>query len=257
MRDGLADHGAKAERSHLAKQVGETRVGRSGRRLLSRNNELRGRGFAMLQQDSNEFLRLVKHNHMAARHRQRPPALCLRLVAERRKWRVLSVTSHQNESDVLDLVDFTGQLDRLLEASNWLHRTLPTHPLSISSILNVEYFWRNRWNLPAIADALRSFREVLPADCRHVLGDVFTVVEHEGIQIDERANAIGNAIGNAADYGPTIGMTAQHDVGEFLPSDQVDDIKNMRLEVDVTAQDLGTLPQTSERWCKNVVASGL
>jgi hypothetical protein len=86
VRDRLADHGAKAERSHLAKQVGETRVGRSGRRLLSRNNELRGRGFAMLQQDSTEFLRLVKHNHMAARHRQRPPALCLRLLVERLKW---------------------------------------------------------------------------------------------------------------------------------------------------------------------------
>jgi len=61
--------------------------------------------------------------------------------------------------------------------------------------------------------------------------EAFTVLEKECVQIDQRANAVRNAVCDATDDAAAVRVAAQHHVRQFLPTNQVDDVADVRVEV--------------------------
>jgi hypothetical protein len=47
---------------------------------------------------------------------------------------------------------------------------------------------------------------------RHVR---LTILRHEGIEKDKRANLIDGLLGDPGNHGAAIGVTAQHDIGQL------------------------------------------
>ena len=57
------------------------------------------------------------------------------------------------------------------------------------------------------------------------------VVEDERIEVDEGAQPVGHAVGDAGDDAAAIGVAAEHDLVELFPTNEVDDVGDVRVEV--------------------------
>jgi hypothetical protein len=94
------------------------------------------------------------------------------------------------------------------------------------------------------AEASRRYRRYQPVLARH--GDKtpvgrqhaeqgLSVLRQEGVEIDERGNFLRYAVSDAADHHATIGMTDENDIAQILVPD---DVLNMRVEIDLTAEEV-------------------
>jgi hypothetical protein len=96
---------------------------------------------------------------------------------------------------------------------------LTIHPRVIVRI-DLEHFCGNRRNFPA------AFQHFVALLFRDVLHQVFSVLQNERIEINERTNPFRKSIrGGAAYDAAAIGMTTQYDVRQFLPANQISDIE--------------------------------
>src|SRR6476646_7257381 len=82
----------------------------------------------------------------------------------------------------------------------------------------------------------------------------FAIFQQEGVQIDQGRNLIGHQFRDPSDNATAIGVAAQHDAIELLPTDQVSDILDVSVKVDVGGQSMALLSQPSERRCKHLMS---
>src|SRR5215813_2183924 len=87
--------------------------------------------FCRLKQNLSQFLRLIQHRDMAARHRKRLPTFRFCLFEERRERGTLPESFSQNVRNVLDLTNTAGEFKRLFEASERMERILSLQPIGI------------------------------------------------------------------------------------------------------------------------------
>ncbi len=68
------------------------------------------------------------------------------------------------------------------------------------------------------------------------------VAEDERIEIDEGFDSLGDAVRRARDDAAAVRVAAEHDVGELLPTNQVHDVGDMRVESDLRRNQVRALP---------------
>ena len=74
-----------------------------------------------------------------------------------------------------------------------------------------------------------------------------TLLRHDGIKIDKRANARRQPAGDTRNDHAAIGMADENDILEILPSDMVDNIKHMGVGNDVGRRKMAALTKTGQR----------
>src|SRR6202035_4521936 len=75
----------------------------------------------------------------------------------------------------------------------------------------------------------------------------FAVLGNEGVEIDQRANPVRHPVGDVARDDTTVGSSDQDDVAQVLPNHEIGDIRDMGVEADVAAQEVGAF---SEAWAR-------
>ncbi len=97
-----------------------------------------------------------------------------------------------------------------------------------------------------------------PVDRREgVLVQRFTVAGIGGVEVDAVAGALRRAVGDAGDDHPAIGMADQDRIAQILPEQQVDDIVDMRIEIDAVMDLVGMLAHSGQRRRIDDVPPGL
>ena len=61
------------------------------------------------------------------------------------------------------------------------------------------------------------------------------VARHKSIEENDRADCLRHHFGNAGNDEPAVGMPAQHDVGQSLPLDDIDDVGDVGADIDIGA----------------------
>ncbi len=74
------------------------------------------------------------------------------------------------------------------------------------------------------------------------------------VEIDELADPVERAVGDARDHHPAVAVAGEDRVAEVLVVEHVDDVGDVRVEVDVGAQQVGPLTQAGQRRAVNLVA---
>ena len=97
------------------------------------------------------------------------------------------------------------------------------------------------------AEASRRSRRYQPVHARHrgkrTLGrqqaeQGLSVLRHEGVEIDERGNFLRHAVGDAGDHHAAIGIADKNDIGQICVVDNTNHVLNMRVEIDLTAEEV-------------------
>ena len=74
-----------------------------------------------------------------------------------------------------------------------------------------------------------------------------SVLRHEGVEIDERGNFLRHAVSDAADHHAAIGMADENDIGQICVVDNANHVLNMRVEIDLTAEEVLSGADTGQR----------
>jgi hypothetical protein len=82
----------------------------------------------------------------------------------------------------------------------------------------------------------------------------FTVLRHERVEIYQRTNSLRNSISDATDYIATIRVPAENYVREILPSEQVDNIRNMGRKINSGRIEMRAFTQARKSRGKHLVA---
>ena len=85
----------------------------------------------------------------------------------------------------------------------------------------------------------------------------FAVLRDERVEIYQRANSLRNLISDATDYVATIRVPAENHIREILPSEQVDNIRNMSRKIDSGIVEMRALTQTGKSRRKHLMAGVL
>ena len=101
-----------------------------------------------------------------------------------------------------------------------------------------------------------------PLERRDALGrghvvDALPVRRHEGVEIDQRPEAPGRAVGGAGHDHAAIAVAAQHDVVQFFPFEQVGDIQDMGVQAGLGRQQMRTVGEAGQRRRKYPMAGRL
>src|ERR1039458_595873 len=84
----------------------------------------------------------------------------------------------------------------------------------------------------------------------------FAVVGHKGVEIDHVFDAVGHAVGHAGDDHPAVAVADEHDVVQVFPHDDIDDVLDVRVEVNVGAGEMGPLALPRQRGAIDLVTVG-
>jgi len=68
---------------------------------------------------------------------------------------------------------------------------------------------------------------------------VFAVFGQQGVQVNDALDSVGHAVGHAGDDHAAVAVTHQHNVVQIFPEDDVDDVLNVRVEINVRAAEVG------------------
>ena len=79
------------------------------------------------------------------------------------------------------------------------------------------------------------------------LEQAVAVGRHEGIEVDERRDALRHPVGDARHDDATIGVPHQDDVLEVLPQDHVADVGDVGVEIDLHVGEVRPLAQSRQR----------
>jgi hypothetical protein len=90
----------------------------------------------------------------------------------------------------------------------------------------------------------------------HVVEKRFAVLGNEGIEIDQRANPVRHPVGDVAHDGPAVGSSDQDDVAQVLPNHEIGNIRDMGVEADVAAQEVGAFSEACQRRREHLVPRG-
>jgi hypothetical protein len=96
---------------------------------------------------------------------------------------------------------------------------------------------------------------VQPPGRRQIEGGL-PVARHEGIHVDQRSDALWNAIGNAGDNEPAVAVADEDRVLHLLPAEYVHNIGDVRLQAHSTMQQVRALGGPGEAWCVHGMAQG-
>ena len=105
------------------------------------------------------------------------------------------------------------------------------------------------------AEPSRGYRRYQPVLARHGgktpvgrqhVEQGLSVLRHEGVEIDERGNFLRHAVGYATDHHAAIGIADQNDIGQIRVVDNADHILNMRVEIDLTAEEVLACADTGQ-----------
>lgn len=141
-------------------------------------------------------------------------------------------TARPYVSDIFNLVDGSGQKQRLFKAGQRLHGALPIHPITVGRI-DVKFFRGNWRQFPALAYFVRLIEALSPHFRRNHVVQALAILQNECIEIDQRADSLWDSIGHAACHAAAIGMAAQDYVRKFLPAEEIGDIRNVRIQIHV------------------------
>ena len=84
----------------------------------------------------------------------------------------------------------------------------------------------------------------------------FAVFGQQSVNVDDALDAVGHAIGHAGDDHAAVAVADEDDVVQIFPEDDVDDVLNVRVEVNVRAAEVGMFAEPGERRAINDVAVG-
>src|SRR5262245_31379700 len=169
---------------------------------------------------------------MTASHRKRLPTFGLRLLIERRERRSFPESFSKNVRDVLDLMDPSGNFNRLFKTSERVECVLALQPVRVVGI-DIENLWRNRRDFPSVSEITSVFKHCAVLIHWDMLVKVLTVFGYERVQIDQRLDPLRKAVCHSGNNTPAIGVPTKHNIGQFLPSDEIDDIRDVGIQVDV------------------------
>ena len=83
-----------------------------------------------------------------------------------------------------------------------------------------------------------------------------TLLRHDGVKIDKRANALRQPAGGTRNDHTAIGMADETDILEILPFDMVDNIKHMGVGNDVGRRKMAALAKAGQRRRCHVMTMG-
>src|SRR5271156_1556995 len=195
---------------------------RSGLARLLRNR---------LYQDGRQFVGHFELDEMSAGQGvHHPTRIVLQLVVER------GVARGIRGQDIYLLPDTTnaaGQLHRLGEGGERMRPALRLPKRDHLGTFEAEPSRGYRRYQPVLAR-----RGGKTPVGRQKTQTELSVLRHEGVEIDERGNFLRHAVGDAADHHAAIGMADQNDIGQIRVVDNADHISNMRVEIDLTAEEV-------------------
>src|SRR5216683_4759131 len=222
--------GATGKWSIWALGLGERRSGRRAQSLL-RNR---------LQQDGRQFVgHFELHESSAGQGVHRPTRIVLQLVVEPGEARGIR---GQDIHLLFDATNAARQLYRLGQGGERVRRALPLPKRDHLGTFE--------------ADARRGYRRYQPVLARHggktqvgrqQAQQGLSVLRHEGVEIDERGNLLRHAVGYATDHHAAIGIADENDIGQILLVDNADHVLNMRVEIDLTVEEVLALADTGQR----------
>src|SRR6185437_4641137 len=120
-------------------------------------------------------------------------------------------------------------------------------PRDIAGIGDAEVTRGERVDAPAFAAELRLGALTLGDLRRLKIEHRFAVAWDEGIEKDEGADALRQAVGGAGHDHAAIGMPDEHDFIELVMLDRAHHIGDMRLEVDLGSGEMRALAKPGER----------
>ena len=83
-----------------------------------------------------------------------------------------------------------------------------------------------------------------------------TLLRHDGIKIDKRANALRQPAGDTRNDHTAIGMAHKNDILEILPFDVVDDIEHMGVGNNVRRRKMAALTKAGQRRGRHIMTVG-
>lgn len=161
----------------------------------------------------------------------------------------------EDVGDVRNLLDATSKIEMLFEGADWLNRTLRVDPSAVT-LVNLEDLGLKRIDLPAIARHLGLLSAPFSLLRWQMIEEAFAILYDESIQVDQCADAIRDSVGSAADHPTSIGMTAENHIGQFFPSDEVDDVKDMGGKTYRRRSKVAPFAYSGKRGRKDIVSSG-
>jgi len=73
-----------------------------------------------------------------------------------------------------------------------------------------------------------------------------SVLRQEGVEIDERGNFLRHPVGDAGDHHAAIGIPKQNDIRQIRVVDNAGHILDMRVEIDLTAEEVPACADTGQ-----------
>ena len=104
------------------------------------------------------------------------------------------------------------------------------YPRAVAGV-HVEHLSRDGRHLPAFPDTVRSFELRGAAVARVDVEQALAVLRNEGVQVDQGADAIREAVRDTGDHEAAVRVTTQHEVGQFPPLNQVDHVLDVRVQI--------------------------
>src|SRR6185437_2033755 len=101
---------------------------------------------------------------------------------------------------------------------------------------------RHRWN-----EAVGRRLTLSACRFRQQINHAVAVIGHEGVDINQLRDSFARAVGDAGRDHAAIGVTDQADVGQILELDHAENIRNMRVEIDVGMRQVSALTQPGQR----------
>jgi hypothetical protein len=131
-------------------------------------------------------------------------------------------------------------MDTLFVGADGLHCALRIYPSTVMFVNLQDLGW-NWIDFPALARR----PSLLPAAfCLlrpQMIEEAFAILYDVCIQVDQRAELIGDSIGDTADDPTGIRMAAEDHVGKFFPVNKVDDVRDMGGKIDRRRSEMAPL----------------
>lgn len=157
--------------------------------------------------------------------------------------------------NVRNLLNAASKIEMLFEGADWLNRALLVHPCAVTLVNFEDFGWK--WiDLPALTGHLGLLSAAFRLFRPQMIEEAFAILYDESIQVDQCADAIGDAVGDTADHPTSIGMTAENHIGKFFPSDEVGDVRDMGGKIYRRRSEVAPFAYSSKRGRKDVVTYG-
>src|SRR5580704_6657962 len=96
-------------------------------------------------------------------------------------------------------------------------------------------------------------QRALAAELGRQIKPALTILRYESVEIDDRSYAVRYLLDGTRDRPTSIGMGDQANIRQILPSDHVDDVGNVGIEIDAAADQMRAFAEAGERRRKNLV----